>query len=97
MSDGDRGRALLGVEVISNVDSQQSAVGSVAWLNGRRPIILAPSRPRAGTVNELKERQLRFILLGAGEANAKADQADRFACARERFGEQGAKLLESRQ
>jgi hypothetical protein len=39
---------------------------------------------------------LRVVLVGAGEADAEADQADGLPGAREGFVEQGAKLFERR-
>src|SRR5258708_4474134 len=41
-----------------------------------------------------KQRQLRLVLLGAGEADAEADQAHGLSRARERFVKKGAKLFE---
>ena len=41
-----------------------------------------------------KKRQLRFVLVGAGEADAEADEADGFAGAREGFAKQRAEFLQ---
>lgn len=51
---------------------------------------------RAGDVNELEQGQLRFLLFGAGETDAQADQADGFSGAGESFLKQQAKLIERR-
>src|SRR2546423_13733612 len=47
-------------------------------------------------LNGLKQWQLSLVLFRARKADAEADQADRFACAREGFVKQRAKLLEGR-